>query len=95
MNNVKRGEVAEGRCSKNTVAVVQRVDVHHTQIQQLQHTRVKGQNDEFFRSSLDRNVTFVFTVLVMQCERTCVIWMYVSCENCGTRKFSPSVWAST
>ncbi len=30
-----------------------------------------------------------------RCEGTCVIWMYVSWENCGTRKFSPSVWAST
>lgn len=36
VNNVERREVAEGSSGKNTVAVVQRTDVHHTQIQQLQ-----------------------------------------------------------
>lgn len=35
MNDVERGEVAEGSGSENAVAVVQRVDVHHAEVQQL------------------------------------------------------------
>lgn len=37
MNNVKGGKVAEGSCGKNAVVIVERGDVHHTQVQQLQH----------------------------------------------------------
>ena len=89
MNDVERGEVAEGRCGENTVAVVQRVDIQDTQVQQLQHTRQKVsmtrslEEEEIKGDGLCRY------------EGTCVIWMYVSWENCGTRKFSPSFWAST
>ena len=35
MNNVKSREVAEGSSGKDAVAVVQRVDIHHAQVQQL------------------------------------------------------------
>ena len=39
MNNVECGEVTEGGGGEDAVAVVQRADVHHAQVQQLQHTR--------------------------------------------------------
>lgn len=35
MNNVESREVAEGCGGKDAVAVVQRVDIHHAQVQQL------------------------------------------------------------
>lgn len=38
MNDIKSREVAEGGSSENTVVVVQRADVHHAQVQQLQNT---------------------------------------------------------
>lgn len=39
MDHVKRGEVAEGGGGEDAVAVVQRVEVHHAQVQQLRHRR--------------------------------------------------------
>lgn len=38
MDDVERGEVAEGGGGEDAVAVVQRVDVHYAQVQQLQRT---------------------------------------------------------
>lgn len=35
LDNVQTGEVVEGSSSKDTVAVVQSLDVHHTEVQQL------------------------------------------------------------
>lgn len=45
MDDVKRGEVAEGGGGEDAVAVVQRVEVHHAQVQQLRgRGEVKGQD---------------------------------------------------
>lgn len=49
MNNVERGEVTEGGGGEDAVAVVQRADVHHAQVQQLQHTT--GQRSARCRSA--------------------------------------------
>ena len=38
MNSVEGGEVVERGGGEDAVAVVQRADVHHTQVQQLQDT---------------------------------------------------------
>lgn len=59
MDDVKCGEVAEGRCGENAVAVVQRVDVQNTQVQQLQHTGQKGQY-VFFRRKKEKTGSFFF-----------------------------------
>lgn len=58
MDDVKRGEVAEGGRSKNTVAVVQRVDVHHTEVQQLRDTGQRSVRCD--RSTLDQCVSVVW-----------------------------------
>lgn len=58
MDDVERGEVAEGGCSQNAVAEVQRADVQHAQVQQLPHT---GQRSDLLCS-----------LPVRACVRVCV-----------------------
>lgn len=87
MNDVECVEVTEGWSSQDAVAEVQVVDVHHTQVQELEEDTGESVSGFGLRN-----------FFLHSCPLTCAIWMYFSWENCGTRKFSSplfSCWAST